>query len=86
MPISICYCLRNGLEMVEVRQWLSLNPNLNRIEQLEHKPCKNLEELVQAVFQCWQDIKSDETANLVSSVPKHDRAHNFIIGDYISQV
>ena len=52
------------------------SPDLNLIEhiwdqmkcKLEDKACKNLEELEQAVLQCWQDIDSDTTANFISCV------------------
>ena len=55
------------------------SPDLNPIEQLweemkkrlEHNPCKNLEELKAAIFQCWEGIESQVTKNLVSSMPKH---------------
>ena len=34
----------------------------------------NIGELEQAVFQCWKDIDTDTTDNLVSSMPRHHAA------------
>ena len=57
--------------------WPSQSPDLNPIEhiweemktKLENKPCKNINELESAIFQCWKDISTSVTSKLVASMP-----------------
>ena len=63
---------------INVSPWPSQSPDLNPIEhlweimkkKLEDRPCKNIEELKEAIFQIWDSITSDITTNLVSSMPR----------------
>lgn len=56
----------------------SQSPDLNPIEhlweiveqQLENKPCKNLEELKTAIFEIWNSIDEKTTNHLVASMPR----------------
>ena len=36
----------------------------------KEKPCKNLEELKESVFDCWDNLESDVTKDLVNSMPR----------------
>ena len=53
--------------------WPSESPDLNPIEhlweimkkRLEKKPCKNMDELKEAIFETWESITSNTTGSLV---------------------
>ena len=61
-----------------VSPWPSQSPDLNPIEhlwgaikrKLEKRPCKNINELKQAIFQTWESITSTTTKSLVYSMPR----------------
>jgi len=63
---------------INLSTWPSQSPDLNPIEhlwdaikkRLENKPCKNLEELKASIFNCWKNLESDVTKNLVDSMPQ----------------
>lgn len=63
---------------ITVMPWPSQSPDLNPIEhlwelmkkKLEKRPCKNISELKAALFELWNLITPEETANLVSSMPR----------------
>lgn len=63
---------------INLSTWPAQSPDLNPIEQLweemkkrlEHNPCKNLEELKESIFRCWENLESDVTKNLVCSMPR----------------
>ena len=62
---------------ITVSPWPSQSPDLNPIEhlweimkkRLEKRPCKNMDELKEAIFETWESITSNTTGSLVLSLP-----------------
>ena len=78
-----CHTARSTMAWFErkgitVMPWPSQSPDLNPIEhlwelmkkKLDDRPCKNMVELKEAIFQTWVAITAEETGNLVSSMPR----------------
>ena len=63
---------------ITVSPWPSQSPDLNPIEhlweimkkRLEKRPCKNMDELREAIFETWESITSNTTGSLVLSMPR----------------
>ena len=75
---SIAWLKRNGINSLP---WTPQSPDLNPIEhlwehiasQMDQKPCRNIEELKDLIFETWYSTKEEVTSNLVGSLPQHVR-------------
>ena len=40
-------------------------------KRLENRPCKNMDELREAIFETWESITSNTTGSLLLSMPRY---------------